>query len=464
MTTVNSEFVTCCLAVCSMGVVSSSALAADDLLLWVEGNPPVWSQVEHWVIGGGDAHVPTGEIVFRLIDPEAAGGAGEPWDLSNGMQTQIIACIKSLRDGGFTGDIHVVPYFGDGAWNWVPAAGAVTQPWEAPFQWVIEANSLLAGNAVAAGIKSVTLESENSSGIVLVNDNQLLQMQQYQQSIWPTLSQDPAFVAMSATRAWTAAAIAIRWTTTTDGLGDAPGYYQEPPMCRVALQCYNMTKVCDITGGDSVTFNDAYAAGASITDPVPAAPDTIYTLAAVATDPVTTILDPPDVACPSSATPAGFGFLVGNKTPPGDMEGKDLSGVTFMFSIESVSAERGIIDAFGTWDGTGGRAGVSEFASFIDMFEASFMNWWNPSGHPPQSHYPGFGMFPDLSVRVPDSWWANGNGGPCGADLSGDGVIDVQDLDLVLADWGTAEGDVTGDGITTILDVLEVLMAWGACP
>ncbi len=64
---------------------------------------------------------------------------------------------------------------------------------------------------------------------------------------------------------------------------------------------------------------------------------------------------------------------------------------------------------------------------------------------------------------------------PCPGDITGpdgipDGTVDVQDLLLVLAQWGTAgpEGDITGadgvpDGIVDVSDLLAILAAWGPC-
>jgi hypothetical protein len=48
-------------------------------------------------------------------------------------------------------------------------------------------------------------------------------------------------------------------------------------------------------------------------------------------------------------------------------------------------------------------------------------------------------------------------------DANGDGVVDVLDFLLVLAQWGTAgpEGDVNHDGIVDVLDFLMVLANWG---
>ncbi len=47
-------------------------------------------------------------------------------------------------------------------------------------------------------------------------------------------------------------------------------------------------------------------------------------------------------------------------------------------------------------------------------------------------------------------------------DINGDGVVDVLDLLLLLAAWGTADpdSDINGDGVVDVLDLLLVLGAW----
>ncbi len=64
---------------------------------------------------------------------------------------------------------------------------------------------------------------------------------------------------------------------------------------------------------------------------------------------------------------------------------------------------------------------------------------------------------------------------PCPADITGpngapDRVIDVHDLLLILANWGSAgpQGDITGpdgepDGVVDVHDLLALLGAWGPC-
>ena len=52
----------------------------------------------------------------------------------------------------------------------------------------------------------------------------------------------------------------------------------------------------------------------------------------------------------------------------------------------------------------------------------------------------------------------------CPADLLPNGEIDVNDLLLVIGDWGEqGEGDINTDGITDIQDILLVINSWGEC-
>lgn len=58
---------------------------------------------------------------------------------------------------------------------------------------------------------------------------------------------------------------------------------------------------------------------------------------------------------------------------------------------------------------------------------------------------------------------------PCTADVhppGGDGVVDVNEILAILADWGSTKSpyDVNGDGVVNVTDVLAVLEAWGQCP
>jgi hypothetical protein len=63
-------------------------------------------------------------------------------------------------------------------------------------------------------------------------------------------------------------------------------------------------------------------------------------------------------------------------------------------------------------------------------------------------------------------WHSFGQASPaslCLADLDDSGAVDIGDLLLVLANWGTPDGDVTGDGTTDVADLLALLGAWGSC-
>jgi hypothetical protein len=53
----------------------------------------------------------------------------------------------------------------------------------------------------------------------------------------------------------------------------------------------------------------------------------------------------------------------------------------------------------------------------------------------------------------------------CPADLNDDGHVDVQDLILILINYGTSDpaGDANGDGEVGVQDILDVIIAFGVC-
>ncbi len=57
---------------------------------------------------------------------------------------------------------------------------------------------------------------------------------------------------------------------------------------------------------------------------------------------------------------------------------------------------------------------------------------------------------------------------PCVGDLTGDSVVDVSDLLVLLSAWGPCNGDcpsdLNGDKVVDVSDLLILLSAWGACP
>jgi len=58
-------------------------------------------------------------------------------------------------------------------------------------------------------------------------------------------------------------------------------------------------------------------------------------------------------------------------------------------------------------------------------------------------------------------------GDPCIADITGDGLVNVDDLLLIINSWGSCSGcaaDLTGDGQVNVDDLLGVINAWGPCP
>ncbi len=53
---------------------------------------------------------------------------------------------------------------------------------------------------------------------------------------------------------------------------------------------------------------------------------------------------------------------------------------------------------------------------------------------------------------------------PTPGDANGDGVVNIQDILVIIADWGTCTencaGDVNADGSVNILDILLVIANW----
>jgi hypothetical protein len=63
----------------------------------------------------------------------------------------------------------------------------------------------------------------------------------------------------------------------------------------------------------------------------------------------------------------------------------------------------------------------------------------------------------------------NANGVPdeceCLADITGDGIVNEEDLERLLQDWGgPGDADINYDGIVNVRDLLALLAAWGECP
>ena len=54
----------------------------------------------------------------------------------------------------------------------------------------------------------------------------------------------------------------------------------------------------------------------------------------------------------------------------------------------------------------------------------------------------------------------------CDGDVNGDHVVNIDDLVLVIVNWGSPGpvGDVTRNGIVNIDDLVAVITHWGACP
>lgn len=435
-----------------------AVVAAGDVpsswMMWVEGDPPNWPSVVKWT---KQQTMPCDKLVIRLIDPDAANGSGTDFKLTAGMSAPVLDCIKQLRDGGFTGEIGMLPYF-DGNWVWEPGGVTVGNEWEKPFYWAKQANEILAAASVSPGVFEINFENENSGGILQVSDATLLAVQAFQATLWPQLSASSGFIGLAATKGYTSALNMLRWTTTPL----SGSSFTDPPLASGMLELYNMSKCCPGGSNCETTFVDAYSTLPQTPNPSPASPTTIYTRAAAAADPVTDILGTATAVCPPQSD---FGFLFGNKTPPCTgtyappdcMSGADMSRVWLMYSTETTSL--GTIDAFGTWSNEPGQgASIETFKSFCVAFEEAFYTqYWNSGSPSANAKPPRYGVF--HLEYLPDSWQPSA----CVADLSGNDVVDLPDVMYIIDAWGSVAGDVNGDGQTNVADLLAVLAAFGGC-
>jgi hypothetical protein len=305
------------------------------------------------------------KLLLRLADPDSP----DPSISANFQltaQSRLIASILQLSQRGFTGQVALIPDFTRGqTWTWNPTGGTFTDDnkWEKAYYWADHANDVLTANGSKLLISEVTIEAESSQ---ISADPQTLQaIRDYQKTLWPTMHADPGFVGTGFSHGFTNLAQMATWT-----VGDPDTRLLDAAYCEL----YNMYKQV----GSGTTYVDAYASSANVTNPSPAAPDTIYTRARNAADPVQEVLGTPSVDDPAST----FGYLVGTHTS-GNMP-TDLSRTYLMFSCEKLGAGDSLIDAFGTWDAPVGApgAGVDDFVDFCQTFTKEFMPFWNATVQP----------------------------------------------------------------------------------
>lgn len=114
----------------------------------------------------------------------------------------------------------------------------------------------------------------------------------------------------------------------------------------------------------------------------------------------------------------------------------------------------------------GGTTGCSDTRALVANGQAATLQL--PSSGPITIRAAYASGFPGPAVKVaPEVTLITGTGtgvSLCGgADLTSDGVVDVQDLLLLLAAFGTtADGDCDGSGNTDVSDLLILLSNFGA--
>ncbi len=70
---------------------------------------------------------------------------------------------------------------------------------------------------------------------------------------------------------------------------------------------------------------------------------------------------------------------------------------------------------------------------------------------------------PNIEWAMPDQYPDVIPNESCPADLDGNEIVNVVDLLMVIAGWGTSSGDITGDGETDANDILFLIDQWGEC-
>ncbi|MFM8538647.1 MAG: hypothetical protein ACKOES_11355, partial [Planctomycetaceae bacterium] len=375
--------------------------------MWIEGDNGDSGYYSGIVDYATSAQQPltAAKLVLRLADPASTDPS-----ISQNFQldatSALISTILTLDAKGFTGEIALVPDFtSDGhVWNWSPAGEQFTAEWQKAFYWAYEANTILAtSGSKNTFVSEITIEAE-ASGIPADEDT-LNAIRAYQATWWPELDGSPQFVGTGLAHGYTNLAQMAGWTIGAT----AANRLLEAAYCEL----YNMTEV---SGG--VTYVDAYEAGASVTNPSPALPDTIYTEARNVADPVAAIFGTPSVDDPAST----FGFFVGKHTSTGSGMPTDLSRTYLIFSTENASEGNGLIDAFGTGDApaAGPGAGVDEFMAFCRKFtdptvQGGFMSFWNATAAPSICVF--------QYEFLPTTWVGSGAGLPAPEPSLGDLVL-----------------------------------------
>lgn len=115
----------------------------------------------------------------------------------------------------------------------------------------------------------------------------------------------------------------------------------------------------------------------------------------------------------------------------------------------------------GAWFGTPG-SWVDLHALLTNFYDSYARGVWNDGNF---ICVVGFG-YNQTTNRNEAIMWVRAVPAPC-ADISGNGVVDFDDINEVLANWGGAgpAGDANNDGVVNFDDITIVLAQWGAnCP
>ena len=136
----------------------------------------------------------------------------------------------------------------------------------------------------------------------------------------------------------------------------------------------------------------------------------------------------------------------------GTISNRDAIGARVLVRTGNLEQIREVQSGTGYWSQHSlvQHVGIAEF----DVIDEVRITW--PSGIEQVIEFPAI----DQTLEITES------NNSCIEDLTSDGVVDVLDLLLLIAEWGECgkcSADFNGDGVVKVQDLLILIGAWGAC-
>ncbi|MCE2881421.1 MAG: hypothetical protein LW636_03530, partial [Planctomycetaceae bacterium] len=107
-----------------------------------------------------------------------------------------------------------------------------------------------------------------------------------------------------------------------------------------------------------------------------------------------------------------------------------------------------------------------QWATYYDAADNSGQSRILGGIHPYFDDYPGRVIGAQVGTRAFDRANDIFDAVPCAGDLTGNFIVNAEDMSALLVAWGTADpnADLNGDGLVNAADLTALLVGWGACP